>query len=56
MSPLLDQLLVGLAIFSALGYFAFRFFRQRTGKSCGSGCCSSAKDRAIEIARRNSRP
>ena len=38
MSPLLDQLLVWLAIGAALGYFAVRAVRNR--KACGGGCCT----------------
>jgi hypothetical protein len=40
MNPLLDQLLVGTIVASALGWFAWRFLRSRRAKGCASGCCA----------------
>lgn len=45
MNPLLDQLLVGVIVAGALGWFVWRTFRRRAGgKDCGSGCgCGTKK-------------
>ena len=45
MNPLLDQLLVGLIVASAIGWFVWRSLRRRAGgKGCGSDCgCGTKK-------------
>jgi FeoB-associated Cys-rich membrane protein len=45
MNPLLDQLLVGLIVAAAIGWFVWRSLRKRAGgKSCGGGCgCETKK-------------
>jgi hypothetical protein len=44
MNPLLDQLLVGLIVLGAVGWFAWRFLRRGAGgRNCGGGCCDTKK-------------
>lgn len=48
MNALLDQLLVGLIIVGAVGWFVWRSVRRRAGdKSCGGDCgCAPKKPQA----------
>jgi FeoB-associated Cys-rich membrane protein len=46
MNPLLDQLLVGLLVAAALGWFVWRSVRRRArGKGCGGDCGCAPKKR-----------
>ena len=46
MNPLLDQLLVGAIVASALGWFVWRAVRRRaSGKACAGDCGCTPKKR-----------
>jgi len=60
MTPLLDQILVGLLIAAALGFFLFRFLRKGK-KGCDAGCCGSSSQAVApkvssKVASRPERP
>jgi uncharacterized membrane protein YccC len=47
MNPLIDQLLVGLAIGGAISFFLLRLWRRKAAaKACGSDCCTTSKSAA----------
>jgi len=45
MNPLLDHLLVLLALLAAVGYLVGHGFRRKSGGGCGTGCSSCAGEK-----------
>ncbi len=51
MNPILDQLLVFLALAAAVGYLGFRQWKKRaSGKNCTGGCCSVKSESPLKAA------